>query len=133
MVDDISDEALENMIVKDYNYSSGYLEIILREEENKMEKIIEKTHCFKRGIDTYNPIHQPNKTIYNKRYNKRKNENHYFIFSVAKNQCQSPKDKQNNGINNQYQIFLLNNFQSNKLICCFEIAVYRYFNKECSL
>ena len=33
--DDISDEALESMIVKDYNYSSGYLEIILREKEKK--------------------------------------------------------------------------------------------------
>lgn len=37
--DDISDEALESMIVKDYNYSSGYLGIILREEENKMENL----------------------------------------------------------------------------------------------
>ena len=31
--DNISDEALGSMIVKDYNYSSGYLEIVLREEE----------------------------------------------------------------------------------------------------
>lgn len=30
--DNISDEVLESMIVKDYNYSNGYLEIILREE-----------------------------------------------------------------------------------------------------
>ena len=37
--DNISDEALESMIVKDYNYSSGYLEIILREEENKMNNL----------------------------------------------------------------------------------------------
>lgn len=39
--DDISDEALESMIVKDYNYSSGYLEIILREKKtNKMETML---------------------------------------------------------------------------------------------
>ena len=37
--DNISDEALESMIVKDYNYSSGYLEIILREEEKKMNDL----------------------------------------------------------------------------------------------
>ena len=37
--DDISDEALENMIVKDYNYESGYLEIVLREEEDKMKNL----------------------------------------------------------------------------------------------
>ena len=30
--DDISDEALENMIVKDYRYSNGYLDIVLRDE-----------------------------------------------------------------------------------------------------
>lgn len=37
--DDISDEALESMIVKDYNYESGYLEIVLREEKNKMTNL----------------------------------------------------------------------------------------------
>ena len=37
--DNISDEVLENMIVKDYNYESGYLEIVLREEENKMNNL----------------------------------------------------------------------------------------------
>lgn len=37
--DNISDEALESMIVKDYNYSSGYLEIMLRKEENKMNNL----------------------------------------------------------------------------------------------
>lgn len=37
--DDISDEALESMIVKDYNYESGYLEIVLREEEKKMNDL----------------------------------------------------------------------------------------------
>ena len=37
--DNISDEALESMIVKDYNYSSGYLKIILREEEKKMNDL----------------------------------------------------------------------------------------------
>lgn len=37
--DNISDEVLESMIVKDYNYESGYLEIVLREEENKMNNL----------------------------------------------------------------------------------------------
>ena len=37
--DDISDEALESMIVKDYNYESGYLEIVLRKEEDKMKNL----------------------------------------------------------------------------------------------
>lgn len=37
--DDISDEALGSMIVKDYNYESGYLEIVLREEEKKMNDL----------------------------------------------------------------------------------------------
>ena len=37
--DDISEKALKNMVVKDYNYSNGYLEIILREEENKMKEL----------------------------------------------------------------------------------------------
>lgn len=36
---DISDEALGSMIIKDYNYSNGCLEIILREEENKMKNL----------------------------------------------------------------------------------------------
>ena len=37
--DDISDEALESMIVKDYNYESGYLEIVLREEESNIKNL----------------------------------------------------------------------------------------------
>lgn len=37
--DDISDEALEGMIVKDYTYKSGYLEIVLRKEEDKMKNL----------------------------------------------------------------------------------------------
>lgn len=37
--DNISDEALESMIVKDYNYESGYLEIVLRKEEDKMKNL----------------------------------------------------------------------------------------------
>lgn len=37
--DDISDEALESMIVKDYNYESGYLEVVLRKEEDKMKNL----------------------------------------------------------------------------------------------
>ena len=56
--DDISDEALESMIVKDYNYSSGYLEIILREEENKMEKMLYNAIIllFDENINEYNGL-----------------------------------------------------------------------------
>lgn len=56
--DNISDEALENMIVKDYNYSSGYLEIILREEENKMEKMLYNAIIllFDENITEYNGL-----------------------------------------------------------------------------
>ena len=44
--DHISDEALGSMIVKDYNYSSGYLEIVLREEENNMlEKLVGRRYA----------------------------------------------------------------------------------------
>lgn len=39
LFDNISDEALESMIVKDYNYESGYLEIVLRKEEDKMKNL----------------------------------------------------------------------------------------------
>lgn len=56
--DDISDEALESMIVKDYNYSSGYLGIILREEENKMEKMLYNAIIllFDENITEYNGL-----------------------------------------------------------------------------
>ena len=59
--DDISDEALESMIVKDYNYESGYLEIILREEEDKMKKLEIKLYnaiilLFDENITEYNGL-----------------------------------------------------------------------------
>lgn len=56
--DNISDEALESMIVKDYNYSSGYLEIILREEENKKEKMLYNAIIllFDENINEYNGL-----------------------------------------------------------------------------
>lgn len=57
--DDISDEALESMIVKDYNYSSGYLEIILREKEKKeMEKMLYNAIIllFDENITEYNGL-----------------------------------------------------------------------------
>ena len=57
--DDISDEALESMIVKDYNYSSGYLEIILREKEKKeMENMLYNAIIllFDENITEYNGL-----------------------------------------------------------------------------
>ena len=59
--DDISDEALESMIVKDYNYESGYLEIILREEEDKMKNLEVKLYnaiilLFDENITEYNGL-----------------------------------------------------------------------------
>lgn len=57
--DNISDEALENMIVKDYNYSSGYLKIILREKEtNKMEAMLYNAIIllFDENITEYNGL-----------------------------------------------------------------------------
>ena len=56
--DNISDEALDSMIVKDYNYSSGYLEIILREEETKMEKMLYNAIIllFDENITEYNGL-----------------------------------------------------------------------------
>ena len=57
--DDISDEALGSMIVKDYNYSSGYLEIILREMEKKeMENMLYNAIIllFDENITEYNGL-----------------------------------------------------------------------------
>ena len=56
--DDISDGALEGMIVKDYNYESGYLEIVLREEEKKMEKMLYNAIIllFDENITEYNGL-----------------------------------------------------------------------------
>lgn len=59
--DDISDKALESMIVKDYNYSSGYLEIILREEENNMEKMLYNAIIllFDESLEEYQSLDHP--------------------------------------------------------------------------
>ena len=56
--DDISDETLESMIVKDYNYESGYLEIVLREEENKMKTMLYNAIIllFDENINEYNGL-----------------------------------------------------------------------------
>ena len=59
--DNISDEALENMIVKDYNYENSYLEIILREEEDKMKNLEAKLYnaiilLFDENITEYNGL-----------------------------------------------------------------------------
>ena len=57
--DDISDEALESMIVKDYNCSSGYLEIVLREKGKKeIEKMLYNAIIllFDENITEYNGL-----------------------------------------------------------------------------
>lgn len=38
-LNDIYDKDLDNMIVVDYNYDSGWMEIVLREEEKKMNDL----------------------------------------------------------------------------------------------
>ena len=58
---DIYDKDLDNMIVVDYNYDSGWMEIILREEENKMEKMLYNAIIllFDESLEEYQSLDHP--------------------------------------------------------------------------
>ena len=53
---DIYDKDLDNMIVVDYNYDSGWMEIILREEETDHADHRQNFPRF-RGIEGHHPAH----------------------------------------------------------------------------
>ena len=60
-LNDIYDKDLDNMIVVDYNYDSGWMEIILREEENKMEKMLYNAIIllFDESLEEYQSLDHP--------------------------------------------------------------------------